>query len=101
MGENTGNVDNATTPALELFVAEIVSSYVRNNHVTPAELAIVINTVYQSLAALGFFRAAEAAITCVTGSVARHMLEPRCGDPTASTGGSSRPRNEPEAVERA
>ena len=41
MGENTDNVDNARMPALEPFVAEIVSSYVRNNHVTPAELAIV------------------------------------------------------------
>jgi predicted transcriptional regulator len=44
---------DATTAKLEIFVAEIVSSYVRKNHVSPAEISGVINTVYQSLLALG------------------------------------------------
>jgi|GEM_PF-5892001 len=37
---------NATTAKLEIFVAEIVSSYVRKNYVSPAEISGVINTVY-------------------------------------------------------
>jgi predicted transcriptional regulator len=44
---------DATTAKLEIFVAEIVSSYVRKNYVSPAEISGVINTVYQSLLALG------------------------------------------------
>ena len=40
----------ATTPPL---VSRIVSSYVKKNRVSPADMPTVINTVYQSLIALG------------------------------------------------
>lgn len=46
-------LQTTTTTNLEPFVAEIVSSYVRNNNVHPGEISVVIETVYQSLAALG------------------------------------------------
>ena len=79
MGENTGNVDNATMPALEPFVAEIVSSYVCNNHVTPAELAIVINTVYQSLAALGRPPAPTPSVPISQSATRKHVVCLDCG----------------------
>ena len=40
----------ATTPPL---VSRIVSGYVKKNHVAPEDMPTVINTVYQSLIALG------------------------------------------------
>ena len=44
--------ENAKPRDLEPLVAEIVSSYVRKNHVAPDEMSAVINTVYQSLLAV-------------------------------------------------
>ena len=41
------------TPLAQLLVAEIVSSYVKKNQVAPADMPALINTVYQSLMALG------------------------------------------------
>src|ERR1051326_8088915 len=39
--------NNNSGPAITL--AEIISGYVRNNHVAPADLSVVINTVYKAI----------------------------------------------------
>jgi predicted transcriptional regulator len=49
--------DNPTTPLTQSLVAEIVSSYVKNNQIAPADIPMLITTVYQSLSAAG--KAAE------------------------------------------
>ena len=49
--------DNPAGPAIQSLVAEIVSSYVKNNKIAPADIPALINTVYQSLLAAG--KAAE------------------------------------------
>jgi predicted transcriptional regulator len=72
-------VDTAATRALEPFVAEIVSSYVRKNHVTPAELSIVINTVYQSLAALGRPPAPTPSVPISQSATRKHVVCLDCG----------------------
>src|SRR5438270_13447573 len=41
------------TPLAQLLVAEIVSGYVKKNQVALADIPALINTVYQSLTALG------------------------------------------------
>jgi len=46
-------IENSKPADLEPLVAEIVSSYVRKNHVAPDQISLVIETVYQSLVALG------------------------------------------------
>ena len=46
-------VDNPAPSAAQPLVAEIVSSYVRKNHVPPADIPTLITTVYQSLMSLG------------------------------------------------
>ena len=45
--------DNPAVQATQPLVAQIVSGYVRNNQVALADIATVINTVYQSLMSLG------------------------------------------------
>lgn len=47
--------DNPTTQAqaTQHLVTQIVSGYVKRNQVAPADISTVINTVYQSLQALG------------------------------------------------
>lgn len=45
--------DNPAAQATQPLVAHIVSSYVRKNQVPIADISNVINTVYQSLSALG------------------------------------------------
>jgi len=49
--------DNPVVQAAQLLVTQIVSSYVKKNHVAPADIPTVINTVHQSLLSLG--KAAE------------------------------------------
>jgi predicted transcriptional regulator len=44
---------DATAPELQPLVAEIVSSYLANNQVAPADLPNLITTVYDSLASVG------------------------------------------------
>jgi predicted transcriptional regulator len=46
-------IENPKPADLEPLVAEIVSSYVRKNHVAPDQISLVIETVYQSLVVLG------------------------------------------------
>lgn len=50
---------NSTLQVTQPLVAQIVSGYVKNNQVAVADMAAVINTVYQSLLSLG--KAAEPA----------------------------------------
>jgi predicted transcriptional regulator len=50
--------DNPAAQATQPLVTRIVSSYLKKNHVAPADISTVINTVYQSLVSLG--KAAEA-----------------------------------------
>src|SRR5437763_10174268 len=45
--------DNPAVQATQPLVAQIVSGYVRKNQVALADIATVINTVYQSLMSLG------------------------------------------------
>jgi predicted transcriptional regulator len=45
--------DNPAVQATQSLVTQIVSGYLRKNQVAPADISIVINTVYQSLSALG------------------------------------------------
>jgi predicted transcriptional regulator len=45
--------DSVAASTTQPLVSRIVSSYVKNNHVPPADIPTVINTVYQSLIALG------------------------------------------------
>jgi len=45
--------DRTPNTGLEILVAEIVSSYVKKNQVSPADLPTVITSVYQSLKCLG------------------------------------------------
>ena len=45
--------DNPAAQAAQPLVTQIVSSYVKKNHVAPADISTVINIVYQSLLALG------------------------------------------------
>jgi len=45
--------DNLSSAATQPFVARIVSSYVRKNHVATADIPALITVVYQSLLALG------------------------------------------------
>src|SRR5262252_9410004 len=49
--------DNPSLSVMQSLVAEIVSAYVRNNQIAPADIPAIINTVYQSLLAAG--KAAE------------------------------------------
>src|SRR5215470_8654104 len=49
--------DNPSLSVMQSLVAEIVSAYVRNNQIAPADIPTLINTVYQSLLAAG--KAAE------------------------------------------
>ena len=44
--------DNPATPAAPSLVAQIVSGYVKKNHVPPADMPALIAAVYQSLIAL-------------------------------------------------
>ena len=46
-----------TAPLTQSLVAEIVSSYVKKNQIAPADIPVLIQTVYQSLSAAG--KAAE------------------------------------------
>jgi predicted transcriptional regulator len=50
--------DKPAAQATQPLVTQIVSSYLKKNHVAPADISTVINTVYQSLLSLG--KAAEA-----------------------------------------
>ena len=61
----------ATTQPL---VSRIVGSYVKKNHVPPADLPIVISTVYKSLIALG--RVAEPAPTIAPAVSVRQSVRP-------------------------
>jgi len=45
--------NSAAAATTQPLVSRIVSSYVKNNHIPPADIATVINTVYQSLITLG------------------------------------------------
>jgi predicted transcriptional regulator len=45
--------DNSAAPAIQSLVAEIVSSYVKNNQIAPADIPALINTVYLSLLTAG------------------------------------------------
>src|SRR5215470_20297916 len=45
--------DNPSLSVMQSLVAEIVSAYVRNNQIAPADLPALIITVYQSLLAAG------------------------------------------------
>ena len=45
--------DSVAAATTQPLVSRIVSSYVKNNHIPPADIPTVINTVYQSLIALG------------------------------------------------
>jgi predicted transcriptional regulator len=45
--------DNPTAPAIQSLVAEIVSGYVKKNQIAPADIPMLINTVYQSLTVAG------------------------------------------------
>jgi predicted transcriptional regulator len=45
--------DNPSATVTQSLVAEIVSSYVENNQIAPADMPTLINTVYQSLVAAG------------------------------------------------
>jgi len=49
--------DSSAAPAIQLLVAEIVSSYVKKNQIAPGDIPALINTVYQSLLTAG--KAAE------------------------------------------
>jgi predicted transcriptional regulator len=41
--------ENPSATVTQSLVAEIVSSYVENNQIAPADMPTLINTVYQSL----------------------------------------------------
>jgi predicted transcriptional regulator len=49
----TNLINDSPTAITSPLVTRIVSSYVRNNRVAPADVAAVIKVVYQSLVALG------------------------------------------------
>jgi predicted transcriptional regulator len=46
-------METSRRPVDQSLVAEIVSSYLKKNQLSPAELPALINTVYQSLLSLG------------------------------------------------
>lgn len=48
-GEKMDMIENTKHPGPAITVAEIVSGHVRNNHVAPADLSVVINTVYKTI----------------------------------------------------
>ena len=52
--------DNPAPPVIQSLVAEIVSSYVKKNQIAPADMPMLITTVYQSLSAAGKIAEPEA-----------------------------------------
>jgi predicted transcriptional regulator len=50
---------DAISPDVQPFVAEIVSSYLTKNQIAPADLPVLITTVYESLVSLGSPREPE------------------------------------------
>jgi predicted transcriptional regulator len=73
--------ENPKTLDLEPLVAEIVSGYVRKNHVAPTEVSVVINVVYQSLLAVGkpFAAARTPAVPISQSSTRKFVVCLDCG----------------------